>query len=141
MAKAKEKLAAYAEHLFINEGWTQKAIAEYLEVSEVTLSNWKRKGLWEEKRARILAAPHTIKTILLGQLEKVSKGEESNVDADALSKIAKAIDTLDDKISIQVITSVFKEFDLWMVDQDPTQALKFTEFHRKFLLYKINIDG
>ena len=141
MAKSKEKLNAFAEHLFINEGWTGKAIADYLEVSEQSIVKWKKVGLWEDKRKRILAAPHTIKTILLGELEKVSKGEESKVDGDKLSKIAKAIDTLDDKISIQVITSVFKEFDLWMVDIDPIQALKFTEYHRKFLLYKINIDG
>lgn len=141
MAKKKDKLDAYAEHLFINEGWTQKAIAEYLEVTEKTIGDWKKAGKWEDKRRRILAAPHTIKTLLLGELEKVAKGEATNVDADSLSKIAKAIDTLDDKISIQVITSVFKEFDLWMVDQDPSLALKFTDYHRRFILHKINIDG
>lgn len=131
-----------AERMFVEDGMTAKAIAEQLDVSEQTLSKW-RKGKegeksWDDKRAEMLASPHKIKEILLKELLLVAGGEKSLVDADALAKINKVIETLSDKISVQVIFSVFKEFDNWMADQDPKTAVLFTEYHKQFILYKIN---
>lgn len=40
-----------AQELF-NAGWDQKRIASILELSEQTISGWKTKHNWEEKRAR-----------------------------------------------------------------------------------------
>lgn len=137
----KDKLEGFAEHLYINEGWQQKDIAAYLGKSENTISAWKRNGRWDDRKMLVLAAPHRIKTLLLEHFEKLAKGEESKIDADAVSKVAKAIESLNDRISVQVIMSVFKDFDLYMVEQDPQLALKFTEYHRKFLLHKIQTDG
>lgn len=134
-----------AERMFVEDGMTCKAISEQLEVSEQTLSKW-RKGKegeksWDDKRAEMLASPHKIKEILLKELILVAGGGKSLVDADALAKINKVIETLSDKISVQVVFSVFKEFDNWMADQDPKTAILFTEWHKQFLLYKINLEG
>ena len=134
-----------AERMFVEDGMTAKAIAVQLDVSEQTLSKW-RKGkegekAWDDKRAEMLASPHKIKEILLKELILVAGGEKSNVDADALAKINKVIESLSDKISVQVVFSVFKEFDNWMADQDPKTAVLFTEWHKQFLLYKINLEG
>ena len=131
-----------AERMFVEDGMTAKAIAEQLEVSEQTLSKW-RKGKegeksWDDKRAEMLASPHKIKEILLKELMLVAGGEKSKVDADALAKINKVIETLSDKINTQIVFSVFKEFDNWMADQDPKTAILFTEYHKQFILYKIN---
>ena len=131
-----------AERMFVEDGMTAKAIAEQLEVSEQTLSKW-RKGKegeksWDDKRAEMLASPHKIKEILLKELMLVAGGEKSMVDADALAKINKVIETLSDKINTQIVFSVFKEFDNWMADQDPKTAILFTEYHKQFILYKIN---
>lgn len=131
-----------AERMFVEDGMTAKAIAEQLEVSEQTLSKW-RKGKegeksWDDKRAEMLASPHKIREILIRELMIVAGGEKSMVDADALAKINKVIETLSDKISAQVVFSVFKEFDNWMADQDPKTAILFTEYHKQFILYKIN---
>lgn len=131
-----------AERMFVEDGMTAKAIAEQLDVSEQTLSKW-RKGKegeksWDDKRAEMLASPHKIKEILLKELIVVASGGKSLVDADALAKINKVIETLSDKISTQVVFSVFKEFDNWMADQDPKTAILFTEYHKQFILYKIN---
>ena len=57
-----------AEKMFVEDGMTAKAIAEQLDVSEQTLSKW-RKGKdgeksWDDKRAQMLASPHKIKEIL-----------------------------------------------------------------------------
>lgn len=138
---SKAKFKPLAEHYFINLGWTIKAISDFLGISERTIGTWKADGKWEESRDLIVAAPHKIKTVLLEELKKIANGQESKVNADALAKVAKAIESLDDKISIPVVISVFQEFDLWMVDQDPKIALQFTEYHRKFILHKINVDG
>ena len=131
-----------AEKMFVEDGMTAKAIAEQLDVSEQTLSKW-RKGKegeksWDDKRAEMLASPHKIKEILLKELMLVAGGEKSMVDADALAKINKVIETLSDKINTQIVFSVFKEFDNWMADQDPKTAILFTEYHKQFILYKIN---
>lgn len=134
-----------AERMFVEDGMTAKAIAEMLEVSEQTLSKW-RKGKegeksWDDKRAEMLASPHKIREILIRELMVVAGGEKSLVDADALAKINKVIETLSDRISTQIVFSVFKEFDNWMADQDPKTAVLFTEYHKQFILYKINQEG
>lgn len=135
----------FAEGMFVEQGMTAKAIAEQLDVSEQTLSKW-RKGKegeksWDDKRAEMLASPHKIREILIKELMIVAGGEKSLVDADALAKINKVIETLSDKISVQIVFSVFKEFDNWMADQDPKTAVLFTEYHKQFILYKINQEG
>lgn len=134
-----------AERMFVEDGMTAKAISEQLDVSEQTLSKW-RKGkegekAWDDKRAQMLASPHKIKEILIKELMLVAGGEKSSVDADALAKINKVIETLSDTISVQIVFSVFKEFDNWMADQDPKTAVLFTAYHKQFILFKINQEG
>lgn len=133
-----DKKRELAEQLFINEGYNAKTISQMVDISEPTISKWRTKFNWEKRRTEILAAPHKIKELLLAEMEKISKGEKSLVDADALSKIAKAIQSVDQKISLQVIVSVFKEFDNWMADNDPAMAINFLDYHKKFLLTRAN---
>ncbi len=139
-----KKKRELAERMFIEEGMTGKAIAEELEVSEVTVSNW-RKGRdgekdWDERRAEVLSAPHKIKEILLKQLKLVAEGEKATIDADALIKISKVIETVSGKISTQVVFTVFKEFDNWMASQDPQMAMKFLEYHKLFIHHKASTE-
>lgn len=139
-----KKKRELAERMFIEEGMNGKAIAEELEVSEVTVSNW-RKGRtgekdWDERRAEVLSAPHKIKEILLKQLKLVAEGEKATIDADALIKISKVIETVSGKISTQVVFTVFKEFDNWMAQQDPIMAMKFLEYHKLFIHHKASTE-
>ena len=48
------------------------------------------------------------------------------------------IETLSSRTYVQVIFSVFKEFDNWMADQEPRLAIEFTDWHKRFLQYRIN---
>lgn len=139
-----KKKRELAERMFIEEGMTGKAIAEELEVSEVTVSNW-RKGRsgekdWDERRAEVLSAPHKIKEILLQQLKLVAEGEKATIDADALVKINKVIESQSSKTSAQVVMTVFKEFDNWMASQDPEMAIKFLEYHKLFIHHKASTE-
>ena len=133
--KAKKELA---EKLFIEDGLTAKEISPLVGVSEQTLSRWRKDGNWDNKRNEFLAAPHKIKEVLMKELKSIASGEGSTIDADALAKVSKVIETLSSRTSVQVIFSVFKEFDNWMADQEPRLAIEFTDWHKRFLQYRIN---
>lgn len=135
-----EALRAMAERMFVEEGMTAKAIANAIDVTEQTIGRWK-KGIqgdisWDEKRSQYLATPNNIKKILTNELIHLSKGGDATLDIKAITDITKAIATMSEKVSTQVFFSVFKEFDLWMSEQDPEMAIQFMEWHKTFLLHK-----
>ncbi|MDZ4147866.1 MAG: hypothetical protein U1C58_06250 [Flavobacteriaceae bacterium] len=136
---------ALAEQMIVHEGMSAKAVSEALDVSAQSISKWRKatttEKSWDDKRAEVLAAPHKIRELLMRELKVIAEGGTSVIDADALSKINKVIGDVSDKISPQVVLSVFQEFDNWMADQDPQMAIKFTHFHKLFLQYKINLQG
>lgn len=85
------KLRATAEELFVGQGMSGREIADLLNVSEVTVSNW-RKGregekTWDDKRKELQMSPVRIKEKLLDEAKKIADGEPSTIDADKLSKI------------------------------------------------------
>jgi len=129
---------ALAERMFVEESMTARAISEALDISEVTISKWRNEENWETKRSELLTAPHKLREILLKQLQNIAEGGTLEVDADALSKVSKVLENISDKISPQIVFSVFKEFDNWMTSQDPQTAILFTQYHKQFLLHKIN---
>ena len=138
------KLRATAEELFVGQGMSGREIADLLNVSEVTVSNW-RKGregekTWDDKRKELQMSPVRIKEKLLDEAKKIADGEPSTSDADKLSKIVAAIDRLDKKISIRIIADVLKECDNWLVETDPSQALLLSKYHKQFLQYRISLE-
>jgi len=130
---------ALAERMFIEESMTAKSISEALDVSEVTLSKWRNEESWESKRSELFTAPHKLREILLKQLQNIAEGGTSDIDADALSKINKVLENISDKISPQIVFSVFKEFDNWMASQDPKTAILFTHTISNSYFIKLRI--
>lgn len=130
-----------AETMFIEQGMTCKAIAELIDVSEKTLSKWRNDGQWDQKREESLAAPHRIREILLKELKTLADGGAGTIDADALSKIAKVMDTISEKISPQLVISVLKGFDNWMADQDAQMAVAFLTYHKQYIQHVIQQHG
>lgn len=140
-----EKIRALAERMFINEGMTAKAIAMELDKPEQTIGRW-RKGKtgeqdWDTRRAELLSAPHKIKEILTKELQSIAEGNKAEIDADALSKVSKVLEGITGKVSVQVVMSVFKEFDNWMAEQEPETAILFLDWHKKFLIYKASVES
>ena len=136
MAIPKHKLYNVAETLFVEQGMTCAAISESIGVREATLSTWRTTQKWDERRRVALSSPTTIKQILLTELEAVSKGNKPKVDTDALSKIAKTLQYFDQRVAVSVVAAVFREFDQFVTDDDPKLAIKFAEYHRRFLNYR-----
>lgn len=140
MGRKKEKEQGIAADLFIEQGWTAKAIAEFLNVQETTVGKWRDAGKWDAMREENLSSPAKIKQIIRKEIVKVAGGEKSTVDADALSKLAKVYEAVEDRISVNVMFSIFKMFDNWMADQDPRLAVDFLKFHKLFLQHQVSIS-
>lgn len=136
-----ESVRALAERMYVEEGMTAKAIADAVGVTEQTIGRWKR-GVgklsrnWDEMRTDFLAAPGNIKKVLMAELTKLSNGEESTLDLKAIKDCVGVIESLTDTVSVQVVMTVFREFDNWMSSQDPDAAVSFLEWHKLFLLHK-----
>lgn len=140
-----DKKREIAEDMYIRLGMTGREIADSLSITEQTVSRWKKgrdgEKSWDDRKTESQLTPLKIKELLLKEAEKIAKGEESTIQADKLSKIMSAIDQLDKKINVRTVMDVFKEFDLWMSEQDPATAILFTKFHKLFLQYRISIEA
>ena len=133
------KLRGLAERMFM-DGMKGAAIASELDVSTVTISKWRKDDKWDDRKAELHASPHKIKELLMKELQLMSEGKKSVINADAIAKISKVIESVNDRVSVQIVLTVFKEFDNWMSEQDPELAIKFTEYHKFFLLHKASIE-
>ncbi len=137
----KHKLYSVAESLFVEQGLTCSAISMQLGITEASLSKWRKQMDWDAKRDRIISTPAKIRELLLEEMKSVSEGNKAKIDADALSKINKALTYLDGKVSLSVVISVFMEFDNWMAEVDPKKAAEFTEFHKLFIAWRAEQDS
>lgn len=89
-------IGAMAEKLYL-EGNTLEAIAQVLEVSLVSLSDWKQKYDWEGKRNKYQRQPQAIADKISGLLYKYLdnlNAETLTTGADAISKICSALNRL-----------------------------------------------
>ncbi len=125
-----------AERMFISDGKNAKYIAEYFETTEQTVSRWRKKGNWDDRRKQLLAAPHIIKEKLQEQMELILKGEKPTIDTDALSKVNKALRDASAAIPVQTAMSVIKELDNFISEQNPEFAVALLDYHRKFIIFK-----
>lgn len=132
-----------AERFYVADGWQQKDIAEYFDTTAKTVSKWAKDGDWKGKREQYLSAPHNLKATILeltndllhcNSTEEMKKLQQK---ADSLAKISSALQKLDKRINVQVVISVFKEFDNWLAKEDPALAVKFLEAHKDFINYRI----
>ena len=140
-----EPIRAMAERMFVEDGMTAKAIANALDVSELTIGRW-RKGIqgdisWDDKKTQFLSAPNNIKKVLMNELTHLSKGGGATLDVKAIKDITSVIETLSDRVSAPIVFAVFKEFDAWMATQDPEIAVSFLEWHKLFLLHKVQNEA
>lgn len=132
----KSALKTLAERMFVEEGMNAKSIAEAIGVTEKTVGRWRNQDNWDEKREKYLATPYNIKRLLSDELANLVKGETPGLDMKAINDAIKAIQSISDETSTQVVFTVFREFDNWMAEQDPDVAAQFLEWHKLFLLHK-----
>ena len=134
-----EKKRNYAERLYVEEGWTATSIAATVGVNRNTVSNWVKKYKWQEKKDELLAAPHKVKQIILQEIQRVVAGEPPTFNSDDLSKLTRALERVDQKVSVQMIISVFKAYNNWLASQEVDNDFLLTHIdHSKmYLQYQI----
>ena len=130
-----------AKMLFIHEQLTQKEIAARISVSEVTLSKWANADSWESHRVSITITKEEQLKNLYRQLaemnraisEREGKKYANASEADAISKLAGAIEKMESDVGIADIVSVAKKFLTWMRKFDLKKAQELTPLFDAFV--------
>jgi organic radical activating enzyme len=125
--------------MYIEQGCTFKDIASTIGVSENTVSTWGKKYNWKNRKINLDAAPHKIKELLLGELELVLEGGKPTFNSDDIAKITRALERVDKKVSTQMIISVMKEFDSYLLSTaiDNEVLKKCLDLHKQFIHHRI----
>lgn len=141
MPKEKKKELQVAEDLFVNKFWTAKAIAEFLNLQENTVSKWRNKYGWDKMQEETINNPVKMKRLIAAQMLLIAQGEKSNIDADALAKMFKVYEGISDKINPGIVAAIIKLLDEFTVKENPELALKTLDNNKKFLIHIINTYG
>lgn len=142
MTKAELERKKDLAHTLYMAGKEQAEIAEQIEVSRVTVSNWATKGGWKEQRAaKTVTRPEIVNKLLLSIDALVSQVNES----EDPEKMAAVIEKLDKKANVVDDIEVFMAFSKWMkfrAQSDPNitpELLKtFNYYQDLFISEKMN---
>lgn len=115
--ESKKELA----RMYYMNGETQKVIAQKVEVSEQTISNWVDKEGWAARRAGVnITRPELVNKSLIALnriLDQVYESDDLDMMSslpDKLAKFASAIEKLDKKANIVSTIDVFMAFSKWI---------------------------
>lgn len=144
-----------AQELF-NAGWDQKRIASILELSEQTISGWKQKHHWEEKRAKKNMAADVAEDVIWelinyqlaalkqkkDQWEELARTNKENKDLpvldkgdiDALQKLWTTVKTK--QLDWSVIVNNLKEFVSFLSERDIDLAKQILTHTDDYLNFK-----
>ena len=131
----------HAKLLFIHEQLSQKEIAARIKVSEVTVSKWANADAWESHRVSItITKEEQLKNLYrqLAEMNRTIAGRDGNKyasasEADAISKLAGAIDKMESDVGIADIVSVAKKFLTWLRKFDLCKAQEMTPLFDAFV--------
>jgi len=146
MGKEKTKERTVAKDLYINKLWSAKEISEFLSVTETIIGRWKKKDEgteedWDKQREQIIANPLVLKQTILNEMVAIAAGQPAKIDADALAKLNKVIEGLNDKIQPGIVAAILKLQDEFLVKENPKLAVELLPHNKKFIIHIINTYG
>jgi transposase len=135
----------HAKLLFIHEQLNQKEIASRIKVSEVTVSKWANQDNWDGLRVSITITKEEQLKNLYRQLSEMNKviaerdGKKypTASEADAINKLATAIQKMETDIGIAEIVSVGKRFIGFVRKFDLQKAQDITPLFDAFIKDKL----
>jgi hypothetical protein len=139
---ATESEINYAEMLYCEKDISPQAIADELGRDIKTVYAWRDKFKWDVTKELFHTSPNVLKKILLNEALRIAKCEKrldetgaevKPIDADSLSKIMKAYDYMNSKLSPEVIRDVLIKRDMFMISVDIKRAKDDREFNKMFL--------
>lgn len=142
MGLKKDRIRELAQDFYVqNIDATQEEVAEMYSVTTKTVSTWKKKYSWEEKRRDYHSSPVKIKQLLQDELLRVAQGQPAKLQADGISKLMAALDRCEKKLDPTVVAKLLKELDNFISKIDPVFADKCTPFHKQFLQHRISLES
>jgi len=145
-AKEKGNERDTASWMYCELGMTLTAIMERLSIPMKTLSKWKnkpRKGElpWDERKRIHQSSPSKIKETILLEMEAVLRGEKPKVNTQDLCMLASSLEKIEKKISPQVTVSVIMMLENFAAQDNPEEAVRMLEMHKRFILHVIKQNG
>ena len=139
---ATESEINYAEMLYCEKGISPGAIAEELGRDIKTIYAWRDKYKWDSTKELFHTSPNVLKKILLNEAMRIAKNEVrldengkemKGIDADSLSKVMKAYDYMNAKLSPEVVRDVLMKRDVFIASIEPKRAVEDTKYNKMFL--------
>lgn len=132
-----------AKSLYLS-GYTNKDISASVKATEKTIAAWAKKSKWDVIRAANQSTkPEVIANLYLNIAEIQEKAREeerpvSNAESDQIIKISNSIAKLENKTSLQTYIEVFKEFNLFISENNPKLLKPNNVSQREFIQKKVN---
>lgn len=132
----------YAKRLYV-EGYTQKAIAEIVGVTEKTIGKWKEKYNWDHHKKGYLITKETQIQEWQDQIDELNtaircrpEGERyaSSKEADIIGKLSKAIQNLEKEVAIEDKVNAFIDLIKFVRVKDYKKAQMIADEANKYIL-------
>lgn len=131
-----------AKSLFLDGNYTQEEIADKVGTTRQTISRWMKSESWEEIKASVSITPAQIIAQWSRQIIEVNntiagrdagKRYATPAEADALAKLAGAINKLQNDIGVSDCVSVAMRFLSWLRPLDLEAAKQFNNLFDAFI--------
>lgn len=137
---SKKNIEELARILYL-QGYVQKDIAERLEVSEVSVSNWKKKGAWDTLKTNLLNSRHERLGELYNELAEFNRMVKEkdgykicdSKEADARRKLIADISELERKYNIGQTISIGRDFVQFAQTVDAALAKQILNMYDAFV--------
>jgi transcriptional regulator with XRE-family HTH domain len=142
MKLTRQQRMDYAKTLYLRGDATQKEIAAGVGASEQTISKWVRDGRWEQLRASLtLTRQECLSRIYMqiaeinGAIERREPGSRypTAKEADAINKLAAAIDKMEREVGLKDVIDVSKRFCEWLRRSDVKRAQEIARLFDAFI--------
>jgi DNA-directed RNA polymerase specialized sigma subunit len=132
----------WAKLLYIKENLTQAEIAERVGISKVSINKWVKEGKWELEKASLTVTRQEQLSRLYQQIAEINnaiaarkEGERyaNSKEADAINKIAAAIEKMERDTGLSDIISVSVEFLNWLRKYDLSKAQELSAYFDMYI--------